>query len=55
MIHDMTACNRQRLIDQLLQLPRAELDTVLDAVAAHGRTEEAGINAALRNSECIDE
>ena len=45
MIQDMTAYNRQRLIDPLLQLPPAELDAVLDAVDAHERTEKAGINA----------
>jgi hypothetical protein len=42
---DMDASNRRRLINELLRLPRRELDDVLDAVDAHERTEEAGIDA----------
>jgi len=41
----MNAKTRQRLIDQLIRLPTAELDDILDAVAAHERTEEAGVRA----------
>lgn len=42
---NMNAKTRQRLIDQLIRLPTAELDDILDAVAAHERTEEAGVRA----------